>query len=344
MAAPRRRLRVRREPAATDPVRCDRDPLHCRCGVGPLPAPSRAPEIPAFISQYSGDPPSSPSHAPQSTAFLIPYSGDPRPCYPIHQAALPSPPHALETPAFITPYTGDPPLSHPVQQRHWSRPSHTPDSPAFTTSCIGDPCLHRPRVHRRPPLHHFIRWRPPPPLPHTLEIPTFPNPYIRDPCVPHPRQRRPPTFITLTLPFTTPHTRDPHPPTRHTPQTPLHAVQGGVTAFIARCPQAAYPASSSLLSWVRLGSPGVQARHTLPTSLQHSLQYWAPQAGTGQTRSWGVTGTPHTVQLWCIQRHSRGQRRQHHSSSNLPCSGAGTVWGSGQAATPQGNRPGIRGQ
>lgn len=343
MAAPRRRLRVRREPAGTDPVRCDGDPLHCRCAVGPLPAPSRAPEIPAFISLHQRRPPT----------FTIPCPAEHCLPYPVQRRPPPLLPHTPGSPAFATPCTRDPclhqpvhwrpPLSHPVQQRHWPQPSHTPDSPAFTTSCIRDPCLHRPGVHRRPPLHHFIRWIPPPPLPHTLEIPTFPNPYIRDPCVPHPRQRRPPTFITLTPPFTTPHTRDPH-PRRRTPQTPLHAMQGGVTAFIARCPQAAYPASSSLLSWVRLGSPGVQARHTLPTSLQHSLQYWAPQAGTGQTRSWGVTGTPHTVQLWRIQRRSRGQRRQHHSSSNLPCSGVGTVWGSGQAAAPQGNRPGIRGQ
>lgn len=343
MAAPRRRLRVRREPAATDPVRCDRDPLHCRCGVGPLPAPSRAPEIPAFISQYSGDPPPSPSHAPQSTAFLIPYSGDPRPCYPIHQAALPSPPHALETPAFITPYTGDPPLFPPC----------TAETLVSTIPYTGLPCLHH-LMHRRP-LPSSPQGPPetsPSPL-HSVETPTSIAPYTRDPHLPQPIHQRPlrsPSQAKKTPHLHHPYTpfhHSPHqrpPPHRHTPQTPLHAVQGEVTAFIARCPQAAYPASSSLLSWVRLGSPGVQARHTLPTSLQHSLQYWAPQAGTGQTRSWGVTGTPHTVQLWCIQRHSRGQRRQHHSSSNLPCSGAGTLWGSGQAATPQGNRPGIRGQ
>lgn len=100
--------------------------------------------------------------------------------------------------------------------------------------------------------------------------------------------------------------------------------------------QPAYPcsSSSSLLSWTRPGSAGLQARQVSPASLQQGSQYRAPQSGSGQGRCRGVSGVPHKVHLRRKQRRSQGQRRRHHCSSDVPCGEDGPVWA--RAERPQG--------
>lgn len=104
-------------------------------------------------------------------------------------------------------------------------------------------------------------------------------------------------------------------------------VGGGVETFITKYLQPAYPcsSSSSLLSWARSGSAGLQTRQVAPTSLQHDSQYEALQSGLGQGWCRGVSGVPHKVQLWRKQRRSQGHRRRHHCSSNVPCDEDGPV-------------------